>query len=128
MSIDDERQTVLVVDDLDEGRSLMCHFLEMRGYRAVKAENGQEAIPVALREQPNLILMDMSMPQLDGFAATRRLRAYEQLQDVPIVAISAFDKEELRSAAIAAGCTVFVAKPIDADKLESLLNRFLPKH
>ena len=121
----DGDQTILVVDDLDEGRSLISHWLKMRGYRAVEAVDGQQAVAVALREQPSLILMDMSMPQLDGFSAMRRIRAYEQLRDVPIVAMSAHDMEEIQSAAISAGCTEFMPKPIDPDKLENVLSRLL---
>ena len=117
--------TILVVDDLDEGRSLISHWLKMRGYRAVEAVDGQQAVAVALREQPSLILMDMSMPQLDGFTAMRRIRAYEQLRNVPIVAMSAHDMEEIQGAAISAGCTEFMPKPIDPDKLEIVLSRLL---
>lgn len=123
----DTAQTILVVDDLDEARSLLSHWLEMHGYRAVKAVNGQEAIEVALREHPQLILMDISMPQLDGFTAMRRIRAYEQLRDVKIVAMSAYDKRELQGAALDAGCNEFVSKPLDPNKLENLLRRLLPK-
>lgn len=121
----DEGQTILVVDDLDEGRSLLSHWLRMRGYRAVEAVNGQEAVEVALRERPQLILMDMSMPQLDGFTAMRRMRTYEQLRDVPIVAMSAHDMREVQGAAVDAGCTEFVPKPIEPDKLETLLSGLL---
>ena len=120
-------QTILVADDLDEARSLLSHWLEMRGYRTVKAGNGQEAVEVALRERPQLILMDISMPQLDGFSAMRRIRAYEQLRDVKIVAVSAYDKTELQGAALDAGCNEFVSKPLNPDKLENLLSRLLPR-
>ena len=123
----DVGQTILVVDDLDEARSLLSHWLEMRGYRTVTAVNGREAVEVALREHPQLILMDISMPQLDGFAAMRRIRAYEQLRDVIIVAISAYDKRELQGAALDAGCNEFVSKPLNPDNLEDLLSHLLPK-
>jgi CheY-like chemotaxis protein len=123
---DDESQTILVVDDLDEGRSLLSHWLRMRGYRTVEAADGRQAVEVALRERPRLILMDMSMPQVDGFSAMRRIRASEQLRGVIIVAMSAHDQQEIHGAAVAAGCTEFVSKPIDPDKLEMLLSRLLP--
>ena len=121
-------QTVLVVDDLDEGRCMVSHWLRMRGYRAVEATDGQQAVEVALREHPGLILMDISMPVLDGFTAMRRMRAYDQLRDVPIAAVSAYDKKELYGAAVDAGCNEFVSKPLDAEKLQDLLNRFFPKN
>jgi two-component system cell cycle response regulator DivK len=124
----DDGNTILVVDDLDEGRCLVCHWLRMHGYRAIEAVNGQEAVEIALRERPSLILMDISMPQLDGFGAMRRIRADEQLRDVPIVAVSAYDKMELYGAALDAGCNEFVPKPLDPEKLTNLLSRLLPKN
>ena len=113
--------TVLVVDDLDEGRSLVSQWFRMHGYHTVEAVNGQQAVEVALREHPDLILMDINMPQLDGFTAMRRMRAYEELRDIRIVAVTAQCAEELYGAAFDAGCNEFVAKPIDAQKLETII-------
>ena len=121
-------QTILVVDDLDEGRCLVSHWLRMKGYRAVEAINGQQAVEVALREHPALILMDISMPGTDGFTAMRRIRTYDELRNVPIAAVSAYDKGELYGAALDAGCNEFVSKPLDTEKLQSLLARFLQKN
>ena len=123
----DGHPTVLVVDDLDEGRSLVSHWFRMHGYHTVEAGNGQEAVEVALREHPDLILMDINMPQLDGFAAMRRMRAYDELRDIRIVAVTAQCAEELYGAAFDAGCNEFVAKPIDAQKLENIIHRFPSK-
>ena len=120
-----DHPTVLVVDDLDEGRSLVSQWFRMHGCHTVEAVNGQQAVEVALREHPDLILMDINMPQLDGFTAMRRMRAYDELRDIRIVAVTAQCAEELYGAAFDAGCNEFVAKPIDPQKLENLI-RCLP--
>ncbi len=99
----------------------------MSGYYVVEAMNGEEAVEIARREQPNLILMDLSLPLLDGLAATRRIREFAELRHVPIVAVSAHDTADFHADALAAGCNDYVTKPIDFDQLENLLSRLLPK-
>jgi two-component system, cell cycle response regulator DivK len=121
------RQTVLVVEDFEDNRFMMRRLLEMSGYRVLEAINGEEAVEIAERERPGLILMDLSLPLLDGLAATRRIRQHEALRDVPIVAVSAHDTADFHADALAAGCNDYVTKPIDFDQLETLLGRLLPK-
>ncbi len=99
----------------------------MSGYRVVEAVNGQEAIEVAARERPDLILMDLSLPLLDGLAATRRIREQPDLRAVPIVAVSAHDTADFHADALAAGCNEYVTKPIDFDQLESLLSSLVKR-
>jgi len=106
---------------------MMRRLLEMAGYRVVEASDGEEAVKLALQERPELILMDLSLPKLDGLAATRRIRSQRGFGRVPIVAVSAHDSPESRSEALAAGCNEYVTKPIDFDELKSLVNRFLPR-
>jgi two-component system cell cycle response regulator DivK len=120
-------QKVMVVEDFEDNRFMMRRLLEMSGYSVVEAMNGEEAIEIARREQPNLILMDLSLPLLDGLAATRRIRQHAELRDVPIVAVSAHDTADFHADALAAGCNDYVTKPIDFDQLETLLTRLLPK-
>ncbi len=120
--------TVMVVEDFEDNRFMMRRLLEMSGYRVLEAINGQEAIDLARRELPHLILMDLSLPQLDGLAATRRIRQHPELRDVPIVAVSAHDTADFHADALAAGCNDYVTKPIDFDQLEALLGRLLPKN
>ncbi len=120
-------QKVMVVEDFEDNRFMMRRLLEMSGYRVVEAMNGEEAVEIARREQPNLILMDLSLPLLDGLAATRRIRQHAELRDVPIVAVSAHDTADFHADALAAGCNDYVTKPIDFDQLEGLLIRLLPK-
>jgi len=120
--------TVMVVEDFEDNRFMMRRLLEMSGYRVLEAVNGEEAVELAHKERPQLILMDLSLPQLDGLAATRRIRQHADLRDVPIVAVSAHDTADFHADALAAGCNDYVTKPIDFDQLEALLKRLLPKN
>lgn len=119
--------TILVVEDFEDNRFMMRRLLEMSGFQVLEAVNGEEAVRLASSELPQLILMDLSLPQLDGLAATRRIRQHPELRDVPIVAVSAHDTADFHADALAAGCNDYVTKPIDFDQLEALLYRLLPK-
>ena len=119
--------TVLVVEDFEDNRFMMRRLLEMSGYRVIEAVNGQEAVEAARRERPDLILMDLSLPLLDGLAATRRIREQDGLGKVPIIAVSAHDTADFHADALAAGCNEYVTKPIDFDQLEGLLSRLIGK-
>ena len=128
MTDSNANQTVLVVEDFEDNRFMMRRLLEMSGYEVVEAMNGEEAVELALRVRPGLILMDLSLPLLDGLAATRRIRQHEELRQVPIVAVSAHDTSDFHADALAAGCNDYVTKPIDFDQLEALLHKLLPKN
>ena len=117
----------LLVEDFEDSRFMMRKLLEMAGYRVVEATDGEEAVEVALEERPALILMDLSLPKLDGLAATRKIRKHKGFRKVPIVAVSAHDSPESRQEALDAGCNEYVAKPIDFDQLNTLLKRFITK-
>jgi CheY-like chemotaxis protein len=120
-----EKKTVMIVEDFEDNRFMMKRLLEMSGYAVLEAVNGEEAVDLAVKEQPSLILMDLSLPLLDGLAATRRIRAYSGLRDVPIVAVSAHDTSDFHAEALAAGCNDYVTKPIDFDELEELLRKLI---
>ena len=117
---------VMVVDDFTDTREMIKRFLEMGGCHVIEAINGQQAIELAHRERPNLILMDLNMPVLDGFTATLRIREDTDVRDVPIVAVTAYDTAEFRAAARAVGCNEYIAKPLDFGQLMTLLDRLLP--
>ena len=119
-------RTILVVDDFDDTRLIMRLWLERRGYRVVEASDGVEALDVARMEQPDLIIMDIEMPALDGLAATRRLREDEQLRRVPVVAVSAYGAEHWRARAIEAGCNDYVSTPFEPAELAELITSLLP--
>lgn len=118
---------VLVVEDFEDNRFMMRRLLEMSGYRVVEAVNGNQAVEAAESEQPDIILMDLSLPQLDGLAATRRIREQQGTRRVPIVAVSAHDSADFHAEALAAGCNEYVTKPIDFDQLVNLLSRLTEK-
>ena len=122
-----DKTLFLVVEDFEDSRFMMRQLLELAGYRVVEATDGEEAVELAVTEQPELILMDLSLPKLDGLTATRRIRQHQGLGRVPIVAVSAHDSPGSRSEALAAGCDEYVTKPIDFDQLSSLLHRLLPR-
>lgn len=122
----DRCPTILVVDDNEDVRSMIRFWLEERGFCVAQANNGEMAVETALRERPHAILMDICMPHLDGFTAARRIRSHERLSEIPILAITAHDVEELHGAAIDAGCAELLGKPLDSDKLEDALSRLLP--
>jgi CheY-like chemotaxis protein len=117
---------VLVAEDHEDTRCLLRTLLERRGLAVVEAGDGVEAVAVARRELPDLILMDGNLPRLDGFAATRMLRGHAELSSVPIVFLSGHAGVQHQRAALAAGCDDYVVKPFDLARLEMVLNRLLP--
>ena len=120
-------ETVLLVEDTEDNRFMMRGLLEMSGYRVVEATNGEEAVRLAESEQPDLILMDLSLPVIDGLAATRAIRKLNGLSKTPIIAVSAHDTSDFQSDALAAGCDSYITKPIDFSQLEQLIARLLGK-
>lgn len=120
-----EPQTVLLVEDTEDNRFMMRRLLEMTGYRVVEAMNGEEAVKLAKTESPNLILMDLSLPVIDGLAATRLIRKLPEFESTPIIAVSAHDTTDFQSEAIEAGCNTYVTKPIDFNELEQLIAKLL---
>ncbi len=117
--------TVLLVEDTEDNRQMMGRLLELSGFRVVEATNGQEAVEVAARENPKIILMDLSLPFIDGLAATRRIRSLPGLNKVPIVAVSAHDTADFHQEALAAGCDAYLTKPIDFSELEEVMRRMM---
>jgi len=118
---------ILIAEDFDDTRHMMKLLLEMRGHRVVEAANGQEAVEIAMRERPDLILMDLNMPVLDGITATQLLRERPETADVPVVAVTAHCGDPVwRDRALAAGCVECVEKPVDFGRLERLVDRLVP--
>ena len=116
--------TIMLVEDDEINRSMLRQLLQNSGYRVVEAGNGPEALEVARREHPIVILMDLDLPELDGIGATRRIRENAELREIPIVMTTALDTPELRAAAHDAGCNEFLAKPLDTTKLKKLISSF----
>ena len=118
-------RTIMVVEDYDDTRLLLKAGLEGLGYSVVEASNGQEAVELAGRERPDLILMDLDLPILDGIAATQRIRQQAELENVPIVAVTAYPMSYTHVKAFARGCDEYMPKPIDMTELANLVRRYL---
>ena len=108
---------ILLVEDNDLSRDMLSRRLERRGYRVVQGVDGEEAAAMAASELPDLVLMDMSLPLVDGWEATRRLKAAPQTQRIPVIALTAHAMAGDRERAIAAGCDDYDTKPIDLPRL-----------
>jgi CheY-like chemotaxis protein len=107
---------------------MMRRLLEMSGYAVTEAVNGMEAVAHAASEEPEVILMDLSLPLVDGLAATRKIRQMPGLKGVPIIAVSAHDTMDFHAEALAAGCDAYITKPIDYGELEGLIESLLDQH
>ncbi|HXI61211.1 MAG TPA: response regulator [Pyrinomonadaceae bacterium] len=117
--------TILLVEDFDDTRLMMKMWLVKNGYRVIEAETGEEAIELAQQERPDLILMDVMMPGMNGLDATQRIRQDRALRRTPIVAVSAYGAEEYRSLALDAGCNEYVSTPFEPQKLADLIKDLL---
>ena len=115
---------ILVVEDVDMNRELVVQLLE-DNYQVIEAVNGQEGLELAEQERPELILMDLSLPVMDGWEATRRLKANDELKSIPIIALTAHamvgDEEKAKDA----GCDDYLTKPIDENELFSKIAKYL---
>jgi two-component system cell cycle response regulator DivK len=123
--LNDVRRTILVVDDFDDTRLLLRTWLQKLGYRVVEAEDGNRAVAAAESDRPDLIIMDVEMPELDGLAATREIRKLSDFAKVPIVAVSAYGADLYRDHAIAAGCDEYVSTPFEPEELERLIRTLI---
>jgi signal transduction histidine kinase/CheY-like chemotaxis protein len=119
------RKKILVVDDIEESRALVVDFLSSLGFAVSEAANGHEALAQATAAQPDLILMDNTMPLMSGLDATRRLRELAAFKTVPIIAISASVAEAQRQAALAAGASAFLPKPLNLHQLTKKISALL---
>ena len=114
--------TILLVEDSDDTRYFMRLELEHCGYKVIEAADGQKAVELALEEHPDIILMDLSLPKVDGIAATRQIREEEALKKVPIIAITAHHESTFRQDAAASGFDAYVTKPVDMNFLSELIS------
>jgi len=118
---------ILVVEDNEENRDVLTRRLERRGFEVLSAEDGRLGVEKARAEKPDLILMDMNMPELDGWEATRQIKAQTDVAAVPVIGLTAHALEGDRERALEAGCADYHTKPVDFPKLmaqiEALLQR-----
>jgi CheY-like chemotaxis protein len=117
-------KTVLIVEDYADIRTMMKFLVERFGYQVTEAANGQEAVESVKRDPPDLILMDLSLPVMDGLTATQIIRKFEGIGKVPIIAVTAYGNSYYRRA-MEAGCDDLINKPLDFDNLEPILEQYL---
>ena len=118
-------RTILIVDDFDDTRLLLRTWLRKKGFHVVEAENGNRAVAKAESVRPDLIIMDVEMPELDGLAATRKIRELSGFASVPIVAVSAYGADLYRDHALAAGCNEYISTPFEPDELERVIRALI---
>lgn len=116
---------ILIVEDEEKNLYLVHFLLEKAGFRTVEARDGEEAIERASQEIPDLIVMDMQLPKLDGYEATRRIKADKNLAHIPVVALTAYAMKGDREKTQEAGCTGYIEKPIDPATFVDEVKKFL---
>jgi CheY-like chemotaxis protein len=117
---------ILIVEDNEMNRDMLSRRLERRGFAIVMAVDGQQGVEMARGEKPDLILMDMSLPVMDGWAATQAIKADAELQAIPVIALTAHAMAGDREKAMAAGCDDYDTKPIELPRLLEKIGKFLP--
>jgi two-component system cell cycle response regulator DivK len=118
---------ILVVEDAEDNRDMLSRRLQRKGHRVVQAADGQEAVEMAARERPDLILMDVSLPVMDGLEATRRIRAHAETQAIPIIAVTAHAMSDDRDRALRAGCDDYHPKPVELSRLLAQMEALLAR-
>lgn len=118
------QKTILVAEDTEDSRQLMKVILEMFGYLVLEAEDGQQAIESVAKYHPDLVLMDISMPIMDGLTATKAIREFDKNLQLPIIAVTAFGREYYEQA-IEAGCNDLISKPVDFKQLQPVIEHYL---
>lgn len=115
---------VLLVEDDEFSRDMLSRRLMLRGYEVILAQDGEEALVKACSEHPDVILMDLGLPKLDGREVTRRLRTMPEVRHLPVIALTAHAMSDERERAIKAGCDDYDTKPVDMDRLVTKIERF----
>ena len=116
---------ILLVEDNDDSRELYRHMLEKLGHQVVEATNGKEALKTAIKQNPEMVVMDLSMPEVDGFQAAAALRAIRNFSEIPILAITAYPKSHWQDKAEDAGCDGFLQKPFTHEDLSAALDKLI---
>ena len=119
--------TVLIVEDNEKNMKLMRDLIRVHGHQTLEAGDGVAALDVAENQHPDLILMDIQLPLMDGYEATRQLKAREGTRDIPVIAVTSFAMTGEEQKAHEAGCDAYLSKPIDIHKLLETVRRFLPE-
>lgn len=123
----EKQPRILIAEDFEDNRIALKLMLKLAGFDVLEAEEGPQAVAIVRREKPDLVLMDISLPGLDGLEVTRQLRAEPEFAQLPIIIISAYDDQSNRDQAQAAGGTAYLSKPIEFEQLRALIARHLAK-
>ncbi|HUF11958.1 MAG TPA: response regulator [Longimicrobiales bacterium] len=120
-------KTVLLVEDNEDNLIVYRTILDHVGYRVIEARDGEEGVARALADQPDLILMDVSLPKMDGWEATRRIKAAPETRQIPIIAVTAHALDDDREKATQVGCDGYLAKPVAPRRVVEEVERFIGK-
>uniref|UniRef100_A0A7C4EKS1 Response regulator n=1 Tax=Thermodesulfovibrio aggregans TaxID=86166 RepID=A0A7C4EKS1_9BACT len=121
-------KTILVVDDNEDSRELVKKILKKYGYEIIEAIDGEEAIAKAIAYRPDLILMDISIPKIDGYEVTKRLKARVDFKDTPIIAFTAHAMRGDQEKALQAGCNGYISKPINVREFHDQIKIYLKEN
>jgi two-component system cell cycle response regulator DivK len=121
------RATILYVEDNFDNRMLVRRVLEAEGYRVIEAEDGVQGIERIQSQTPDLVLMDINLPEIDGYEVTKRFKQLPSMEEVPVIAMTANVMKGDREKTLAAGCDGYIPKPIDIDALPGQIAKFLGK-
>ncbi len=116
---------ILLVEDIELHRDVMSRWLIRWGYEVTLAVDGEEAVSKAHSDKPDLIVMDLGLPKIDGWEASRRLKADAETRQIPIIALTSYAMEDDREKALAAGCDAYSAKPVDFERLQRTIEALL---
>jgi two-component system cell cycle response regulator DivK len=117
---------ILIIEDQEDNRAIMRDLLSAAGFELIEAMNGEEGVKLAQSERPDLILMDIQLPIIDGYEATRQIRAIDDLKSIPIIAVTSYALSGDEAKARATGCNGYVAKPFSPRQLLAKVREFLP--
>lgn len=116
---------ILIVEDTEDNRRILCDLLSHAGYELAAALDGEDGVKMAMTYRPDLILMDIQLPKIDGYEATRRIRANPELRAIPIIAVTSYAMSGEEAKALAVGCTAYVSKPFSPRKILAKIQEIL---
>ena len=120
------RRRILIAEDSADSREMLRVLLEVKGYEVISASDGHGAVAAALQAPPDLILVDLQLPGLDGLSVAKELRLHPEFEAVPIIVISGYDPAQYREEALIAGCNDYLVKPFDFERLDQILHERIP--
>jgi CheY-like chemotaxis protein len=121
----DKKPRILIAEDFEDSRTALKLMLNLAGYDVLEAENGKRAVELIRDEKPDLALMDITLPIVDGLEATMEIRGVNGFKRLPIIIISAHDNEDIRNQARGAGATAYISKPVEFEELKKLIENCL---